>query len=66
MGKKRKAPSYSTPQSSQGETKVKLINADEHTLRRKVRKVGWSKMELIDTPASNEFDFDDINSLWFH
>ena len=49
-----------------GETKVELLDADEHTTMRKVRKVGWLELEPINTPVGNEFNLDNINSLWYH
>ena len=63
VGKKRKAPSCSASPSSQGETKVELIDVNEHMLTRKVKKVGWLELEPIDMPLGSDFDLDSIDSL---
>ena len=65
MGKKRKALSYSAFPSSQGETEVELIDVNEHTPTRKFKKVGWSELEPIDVASGNDFDLDNIDSLWY-
>ena len=64
-GKKRKAASYSTSTSSQKGPKVELINIDEHTSTRKVRRVSWQDLEPMDAPTGTDFDLENIDSLWY-
>ena len=44
---------------------MELIDVNDHTLVRKVRKVGWSDLGSVDAPVGAEFDLDNIDSLWY-
>ena len=61
--KKRKAASSSTSPSAQEGPKVKLIDTDEQTPARRVRRVNWEDLEPKEVPAHTEFDLENIDSL---
>ena len=60
--KKRKAASTLASPSSPGEA-VEHVDVDEQAPTRKVRRVNWTDLELVDAPAGAEFDLDNIDSL---
>ena len=41
---------------------MELIDVDKHIHARKVRNVGWSKLELIYALVGSKFDLDNINN----
>ena len=61
-GKKRKVSNYFDSSSAQGETEVELVDANEQAPIRKVRKVGWLELELVEALVGCEFGLD---NLWY-
>ena len=42
-----------------------LVDANKCSLARKVRKMSWEDLELVDALAGTKFDLDNIDSLWY-
>ena len=61
-GKKRKRASSSSAQEG---PELELVDTDERTPARKVRKVNWADLAPKDPPAGTEFDLESIDSLWY-
>ena len=64
-GKKRKRASSSASPSAPKSPELELVDTDERTPARKVRKVNWEISEPTDPPAGAEFDVESIDSLWY-
>ena len=64
--KKRKTTNCFASPLLQGEIEVELMDIDDCTPVREVRKVGWLNLEPVDAPAISEFDLDNIDNLWYH